>query len=209
MASDQAPAKRLEEERKLVAKAQSGDRDALRPIFERYANALYTGVILPRLGDQAAAEDVLRDTFCVGLEKIRSFTWQGRSIYAWLRQIAVNKVMDVHRQSKRTGKLVQALALEMPTETPKQDAADEQLIADEERRRNAKRIGVAMEAISRRYQKVIGLRLVQELPRESCAAQMEVTIGHFDVLLYRAIRSFRKQFAASSGYENIVQEEDA
>ncbi len=60
---------------------------------------LYGTVILPRLGDAASAEEVLRDTLATAVEKINRFTWQGNSIYPWLRQIAINKVYDVHRQS--------------------------------------------------------------------------------------------------------------
>ena len=43
MANDAAEAARLEEERRLVEKAQAGDRNALRPLFERFADPLYGG----------------------------------------------------------------------------------------------------------------------------------------------------------------------
>jgi len=194
VASDAAEAERLEAERRLVERAQSGDPDALRPIFERYADPLYGGVILPRLGNPAAAEDVLRDTFVTAIEKIGTFRWQGRSVYVWLRQIAVHKVIDVHRRTNRAGKLLAALAEELPQETERADGADEALIAAEERRRNGARIAEAMAALLPRYQAVIRLRLVEELPREECARRLGVTIGHFDVLLFRAVRAFRKQF---------------
>lgn len=192
MSSD--PAEALEEERRLVEKAQAGDRDALRPLFERYADPLYGGVILPRLGDSAAAEDVLRETFLTAMEKIATFRWQGRSVYVWLRQIAVNKVIDVHRRARRAGRMLTALAEETPQETLPTEVADELLIAEEERRRNAERIGGAMEALSARYREAIQLRLVEELPREECARRMNVTLGNFDVLLFRAVRAFRKYF---------------
>ena len=194
MASDAAEAERLEAERRLVERAQSGDPDALRPIFERYADPLYGGVILPRLGNPAAAEDVLRDTFVTAIEKIGTFQWQGRSVYVWLRQIAVHKVVDVHRRTHRAGKLLAALAEELPQETERADGADEALIAAEERRRNGARIAEAMAALLPRYQAAIRLRLVEELPREECARRLGGTIGHFDVLLFRAVRAFSKQF---------------
>ena len=194
MASDTAERERLEEERRLVERAQAGDRNALRPLFERYAHALYSGVILPRLGDPATAEDVLKDTFVTAIEKIEQFSWQGRSVYVWLRQIAVNKVIDVHRRSSRTGRFLQALTEELPHETPPEDAADATLIAEEERQRSRGRIGSALEAILPRYREAIQLRLVEELSREECARRLGVTVGHFDVLLFRAIRAFRREF---------------
>src|SRR5258708_3397323 len=84
----------------------------MRPLLERYAQPLYGTVILPRLGDSASAEEVLRDTLATAVEKIGRFTWQGKSIYPWLRQIAINKVYDVHRQSKRSRKLADAMVHE-------------------------------------------------------------------------------------------------
>lgn len=194
MVLDAAEAQRLEEERRLVERAKSGDRDALRPLFERYADPLYSGVILPRLGDAAGAEDVLRDTFITAIEKLETFQWQGRSVYVWLRQIAVNKVVDVHRRAKRAGRLLAALAEETPHETPPEELADAALIQEQERRRNAARIEAAMSALSERYREAIHLRLVDELPRDECARRLQITVGNFDVLLFRAIRAFRKHF---------------
>jgi DNA-directed RNA polymerase specialized sigma24 family protein len=79
VAGDTARAHDLEEEERLVAEAQAGDMNALRPVFARYAEPLYGSVILPRLGNPAAAEEVLRETFIAAIEKITSFRWEGRS----------------------------------------------------------------------------------------------------------------------------------
>ncbi|HUS27083.1 MAG TPA: RNA polymerase sigma factor [Kofleriaceae bacterium] len=194
MASEPATAVELEEEQRQVEEAQAGNLDAMRPILERYAQPLYGTVILPRLGDAASAEDVLRDTLATAVEKIRRFTWQGKSIYPWLRQIAINKVYDVHRQAKRSRRLADAMVHEVPVETDPDSHADAQLIADQERAAHRARIEEAMGLIADRYRLAIELRLVQELTREECAKRMSVTIGTFDVLLFRAVRAFRKHF---------------
>ena len=196
MASEPAgdQSRELEEEQRLVEEAQRGNLDAMRPILERYAQPLYGTVILPRLGDTASAEEVLRDTLATAVEKINKFTWQGKSIYPWLRQIAINKVFDVHRQSKRSRRLADAMAHELPVESDPASHADAQLIADQERRTHRGRIDDTMELLQERYRTAIELRLVQELPREECAKRLGVTIGTFDVLLFRAVRAFRKHF---------------
>lgn len=184
----------LAAEQRQVEEAQQGNLDAMRPILERYAQPLYGTVILPRLGDPASAEEVLRDTLATAVEKIRRFTWQGKSIYPWLRQIAINKVFDVHRQTKRSRRLADAMAHELPRESDPASHADAQLMADQERRVHAARIDETMALLAERYRLAIELRLVQELPREDCARQLGVTIGTFDVLLFRAVRAFRKHF---------------
>jgi RNA polymerase sigma-70 factor (ECF subfamily) len=191
-ASDQ-PGAELEEEQRLIEEARRGNLDAMRPILERYAPPLYSTVILPRLGDTASAEEVLRDTLATAVEKLDKFTWQGKSIYPWLRQVAINKVYDVHRQSKRSRKLADALVHEVDGTDPAA-LADAQLIADQERRAHRARIDATLGQLAERYRKAIELRLVQELPREDCARELGVAIGTFDVLLFRAVRAFRKQF---------------
>ncbi|HEX5058391.1 MAG TPA: RNA polymerase sigma factor [Kofleriaceae bacterium] len=194
MASEPATQVELEEEQRQVEEAQAGNLDAMRPILERYAQPLYGTVILPRLGDAASAEEVLRDTLATAVEKIRRFTWQGKSIYPWLRQIAINKVYDVHRQSKRSRRLADAMVHEVPIETDPDSHADAQLIADQERAAHRVRIDDAMAQIAERYRVAIELRLIQELSREDCAKKLGITIGTFDVLLFRAVRAFRKHF---------------
>jgi len=184
----------LEEEQRLVAEAQDGNLDAMRPLLERYASPLYGTVILPRLGNTATAEEVLRDTLATAVEKIKRFTWQGKSIYPWLRQIAINKVFDIHRQSKRSKRLAEAMAHEVAIESDPATHADALLMAEQERNAHRARIAQAMEQLQERYRTAIELRLVQELPREDCAKRLGVTIGTFDVLLFRAVRAFRKQF---------------
>ena len=194
MASEPATHVELEEEQRLVEEAQRGNLDAMRPILERYAQPLYGTVILPRLGDAASAEEVLRDTLATAVVKIERFTWQGKSIYPWLRQIAINKVFDVHRQSKRSRRLADAMAHEVAVETDPDTHADAQLMADQERRAHKHRIDETMGELQERYRVAIELRLIQELSREECAKRLGITIGTFDVLLFRAVRAFRKHF---------------
>jgi len=194
VASEPATAVELVEEQRLVEEAQAGHLDAMRPLLERYAQPLYGTVILPRLGDTASAEEVLRDTLATAVEKIGRFTWQGKSIYPWLRQIAINKVYDVHRQAKRSRRLADAMVHEVPVESDPETHADAQLIADQERKSHRGRIDETMGQISERYRVAIELRLVEELSREECAKRLNVTVGTFDVLLFRAVRAFRKQF---------------
>jgi RNA polymerase sigma-70 factor (ECF subfamily) len=183
-----------EQEQRLVEEAQQGNLDAMRPILERYASPLYGTVILPRLGDAVSSEEVLRDTLATAVEKIRGFVWQGTSIYPWLRQIAINKVYDIHRQSKRSRRLADAMVHEVESESDPASHADAQLIALQERSAHRDRIEQTMLQLQDRYRAAIELRLIQELSREDCARRLGVTIGTFDVLLFRAVRAFRKHF---------------
>ena len=183
-------------EQGLVKRAQAGDRQALKSLLQRHSDALYGRVILPRTGDPTVAEDILKATMVTAIEKLDTFRWQGRSIYHWLRRIAVNKVVDHHRRRQRSARLSKSLAQEpaldvLPTRTP---GPEEALIAEQERELNKERIQQALTGINPRYQRAIRLRLMEELPRDECARRMEVAVGTFDVLLFRALKAMRKQF---------------
>lgn len=180
----------------LVRRAQSGDQEALRSLLTRHADALYSRIILPRTGDASAAEDLLRATMVTAIEKLHTFRWQGRSIYFWLRQIAVNKVIDHHRHNQRSSRLAQSLAEEPDpaAEAPSRRGPELALIAQEEQRINSARVRAALERLNPRYRRAIELRLLEELPREECARRLEVALGTFDVLFFRAVNAFRRTF---------------
>jgi RNA polymerase sigma-70 factor (ECF subfamily) len=194
LAVEAATASELDLEHRLVAEAQRGHLDAMRPLLQRHAPPLYATVILPRTGDAAVAEDVLRDTLATAVEKIGTFQWQGKGLYPWLRQIAINKCFDTHRAARRRQRLADALAQDAREGTDAETAADALLIADQERRAQRLRIDAALAALPERYRAAVTLRLVDELPREACAARLGVSVGTFDVLLFRAVRAFRKAY---------------
>jgi RNA polymerase sigma-70 factor (ECF subfamily) len=196
--ADHALADRLERERRLVAEAQAGDLDAMRPIFDAYASPLYATVILPRVGDPSSAEDVLRDTFVQALEKLGQFRWTGTSIYAWLRQIAIHKAFDLHRRTRRTAALIAELREETPVVTARADLPDAILIAAEEVAANRRRIDAALGALTPRYRRAIELRLIDGLDRAACAGHLGLSTSTFDVVLFRAVRAFRTHFAATA-----------
>jgi RNA polymerase sigma factor (sigma-70 family) len=189
---DHADAAWLEAEQRLVERAQAGDLDALRPVLERYAPPLYAGVILPRLGDPAAAEDVLRETLATGVEKLASFRWQGRGLFGWLRQIAIHKVIDLHRRAQVSGRALEAYAVEMAVVSETTTRADEALVEREDHARREQLVRAAIDQLSPRYRQAIELRLIEERSREDCAARLGITVNNFDVLLHRAVKAFRK-----------------
>lgn len=188
----------LADERLAVERAQAGDPSALEPLLVRHAEELFSAVLLPRVGDRALAEDLLKETCVTAIEKIGTFRWQGRSLFFWLRQIALNKLIDHHRRQGRSRRMVERLSSEIEAAEPAA-AADALLIADQERRRARARIDEAMTKLPERYARAIRLRLHEERPREECAAALGVTMGNFDVILFRAVRAFRAAYGEPDG----------
>jgi RNA polymerase sigma-70 factor (ECF subfamily) len=180
-----------EEERAVVARLQRGDRSAVAVLYGWYGDRLYRQAILPRLPVPEAAEDVLRDTFRTVLEKIGTFTWQDRSVYFWLRRVAINKAMDAHRARQRDQRLADAAEREEelagPARAPRPDAGLEQ--ADLQRM-----IGLSLDKLNPRYAEALRMRLLEDRSREECAAHFGITVNNFDVLLHRAAKAFRENY---------------
>lgn len=182
----------LDEERRVVERLRSGDRAAAGVLFTWFANGLYRRAILPRLPVPELAEDVLKDTFRIALERIETFTNHDRSIFFWLRRIAINRAIDVHRARKRDRRPSHnpAATIErtMSTPPPAPDRAPE--LADT---RDA--VNRALAQLNPRYAQALRLRLLDDCDREDCAATMGVTVGNFDVILHRAAKAFRKVYS--------------
>ena len=181
----------LEDERAVVERIRAGDRQAAGILFEWFANALYRRAILPRLPVPEAAEDVLKDTFRTALERIETFTNHDRSIFFWLRRIAINRAIDVHRARKRhrlaTTHVEATIERTMSRPPPPPDRAPEV-----EETRIA--VDAALEQLNPRYAQALRMRLIEDRDRDECAQAMDVTVGNFDVILHRAAKAFRKVY---------------
>lgn len=179
------------DEKAVVLRLQRGDREAAATLYRWYGDALFREVILPRLPVRELAEDVLRDTFRIVLERCAQWAYDNdKSIYFWIRRIAINRAIDVHRAWQRTRQLEEAVAAEEDALPESPDRPDQRLEADTTRTR----IESALAQLNDRYAEALRLRLLQDLDREECAAQMGVTVGNFDVILHRACTAFRKVY---------------
>ena len=176
----------------MIAALKAGDRSAFATLYGWYGEPIYRTAILPRLPNRELAEDALRDTFKTALEKITSFDLVDRSIFFWLRRIAVNKAIDAHRRHTRDRKLVDKVKNEAPATAmgAHPQAPDRGLEIDDTRRMVEKSLGMMNE----RYATALKLRLIEEREREECASILGVTVGNFDVILHRAAKAFRKVF---------------
>jgi RNA polymerase sigma factor (sigma-70 family) len=177
-----------------VSRALAGEADAFGEIYDAHADRLFRGVLYPLLGNAAAAEDALAETFRAAFQRLESYTPGEISIYHWLAAIARNKALDMHRARKVAGRaLANFSALLEPLAVSPE--SPEQLLSEESSRR---RLGSAVQntlaQLNARYREAITLRFLEDQPREVCASRLGVKIGTFDVLLLRALRAFRKHW---------------
>jgi RNA polymerase sigma factor (sigma-70 family) len=183
---------RLTWERERLAAFARGEPSALSDLYRAYAGLLYSRVLLPIVRQPALAEDALADVFERAHGKLREVRVEDRSVFFWLARIARNRALDMQRR-----KLVERMAAVkladgfMPLAVDEPDV-ESQLSARGEERAVGGRIQAVLGKLNPRYREALKLRILEERSREQCAAALSVTVPTFDVLLLRALRSFRK-----------------
>ncbi len=81
----------------LAAQVARGESRALETLYDRYASTVL-GISLKIMGDRAAAEDVLQETFWRVWRSAASFQSQLGSFTGWLFRIARNLAIDAYRR---------------------------------------------------------------------------------------------------------------
>lgn len=83
----------------LVARFQSGQRDAFGELVRRYEGELF-GYLRRYVGNSELAADVFQNTFLLVFTKAHQFE-PGRSVRPWLYAIATNQAIDAMRRQAR------------------------------------------------------------------------------------------------------------
>ncbi len=191
----------LAEERHLLARAQAGDSGAFAALHGRFAAPLYRRVLLPKLGDHAAAEDALAETFKALVHKLPDLTVTDRSLWHWLSRVATNKAIDVLR---KRGRQRQAMdGFEQMMQVVSDAGARHQPGEVVSRLALEQLVGRCLDALNPRYARVLRLRFFEGKARDACAAELNIKLGTFDVVVLRALKAFRKTWdeVASDGSE--------
>jgi RNA polymerase sigma-70 factor (ECF subfamily) len=81
----------------LAAGVARGESSALEALYDRYASTVL-GISLKIMGDRAAAEDVLQETFWRVWRSAASYQSQRGSFTGWLFRIARNLAIDAYRR---------------------------------------------------------------------------------------------------------------
>ena len=153
----------LERERAVVVRLKKGDREALGELYSWYGMRIYRQVILPRLPIPELAEDVLRDTFRIVLERIEQYDLVDRSIFFWLRRIAINRAIDVHRAHARRERLQDRVEENIDRTVGQPPPAPDR---GQEQRETRELVEEALELINPRYAQALRLRMLEDRDRE-------------------------------------------
>lgn len=160
---------------RLVALVAAADREAFRLLYERYADRLFRYAVL-RLGDAAAAEDAVQETFLAVWKDAAAY--EGRSsVSTWLFGIAHHKVNAVVRGRARETPLAgEALAGDEPG-PDREEPSDERL-----------RVLAAIRSLTEEHREVLFLAYYQGLGVRETAAVCGIPEGTVKSRLHHARR---------------------
>ena len=176
-----------------MARARAGDRRAFETLYRHYAPGVYAQVLVPMLAHQADAQDCLRETFIAAYRNLERFAWTEAGIWPWLKTLAKNKARDLLRASGRRQRLRGAYLEHLESAAgPDPEALDRRMFRADLRQQ----IEACFGEIQPRYARLLRLRLLEDRSREDCAELLEVKLGTLDVVMYRAVRAFRKAWEA-------------
>jgi RNA polymerase sigma-70 factor (ECF subfamily) len=175
--------RRERRERRWIAAAQAGSRDALESLFrEHWPRALRASYLI--VHDAAAAEDIAQEAFLAAVRNLDRFDRQ-RPFGPWLHRIVVNRAIDWTRVRKyRREVQLDPLGAEPPAADPPPGAAG---MSDE--------LMSALAVLSPDHRAVVVLRYLLELTPAEIAATLELPRGTVNSRLRRAL----DQLAAAYG----------
>src|SRR5438552_16855105 len=173
-----------EEVRKLVARAQTGDRDALEELYLLHFDRIYSYLHMS-VGNRHDAEDLTTQTFLKMLESIGRFKWRSAPFSAWLFRIAHNLAMDHFRARKRWQP-----EEEVPEPPGSEEPSAEMLAMHSIGRQSMLEL---IETLSPEQQQVLTLKFVFNFSNADVATILGKTEGAIKSLQHRALASLQKQ----------------
>jgi RNA polymerase sigma-70 factor, ECF subfamily len=170
--------------RKLVDRAQQGDRDALEELYLIHFDRIY-GYLHMSVGNRHDAEDLTTQTFLKMLESIGRFRWQSAPFSAWLFRIAHNLAMDHFRARKRWQP-----EEEVPEPAGSEEPSAEMLAMQSIGRQSMMEM---IDTLSPEQQRVLTLKFVFNFANGDVATILGKTEGAIKSLQHRALASLQRQ----------------
>ena len=169
-----------ESERQLIEGIQSGDREALRRLYERFSR-FAMGVALRYVPEREDALDVVHDSFVIILTSINSFEYRGEgSLRNWVSKIVSHHAIDWIKKHEQ---------LSFSDQMPDEIEEDEEVAMEEVPK------DLLNEMIGRlplRYRVVINLRAFEELSYKDIALRLGISENTSVTLFSRAKRKLEK-----------------
>ncbi|MEX0608168.1 MAG: sigma-70 family RNA polymerase sigma factor [Balneolaceae bacterium] len=163
-----------DEEREWMHRIQNGDKEALRLLYRRYKNVLYS-LILSILKSREEAEDCLQEVITQAWEKINQFDARKGNAYSFLITMARNKAIDRTRSRafKDARKSVHVINDFTFTPESEENSPHENLELSE----RASLLRKALKKIDPKEREVLHVAYFQGLTQSEISVHMNIPLG--------------------------------
>lgn len=174
----------MQEEEKLIQKAQKGEKDAFGELYDVYLPKIYRFVFL-KVGRRADAEDLCHQVFLSAWRNIRTYRSRGFPFSSWLYRIAHNAVIDYYRTWKEHVDIDLVSAEYFSAEPGMEHSFDQ----------NAE-LALVKEVLStlrEDEQTILIMRFVNELSNKEIAQALNKSEGAVRVMQHRALKQLKER----------------
>ncbi|HMX62184.1 MAG TPA: sigma-70 family RNA polymerase sigma factor [Candidatus Sumerlaeota bacterium] len=171
-----------EEERRLLARAQRGDRHAFGELVEAYKERAFAGA-LSLTQNYDDARDLSQDAFVKAFKAIKRFQL-GRPFYPWYYRILRNLCLthlERHGPKRRV-----SLELLVEVEHVQFEAPTGDVVEDIQRQQMAAHLRVAIEKLKPEFKEIIAMKHFEEMSYEEIAQALKIPIGTVMSRLFHA-----------------------
>jgi RNA polymerase sigma-70 factor, ECF subfamily len=170
----------IDDERQLVERAKR-EPAALAMLYRTHYSAIY-GYILRRVGSQHDADDLVAEVFLIMVRYLPRFRWSGAPFRSWLYRLATNQV---NRWARRRRRLAQKQLSQLSIDEVADMRQAGVPAADLEKAQ------LALLALPPRYQAVLSLHYLEEMPLAEVATVLGCRLGTVKSRLSRGREALR------------------
>lgn len=170
-------------EQHLIARAKTGDADAVSALYQAYANAIFRYVSY-RVESAMVAEDITADVFLRMVRELGNYDDRGFPFGAWLFAIARNLIQDHYRNKHYK------THVELTEDRPSDDTDPFETLAQHEERAH---LQAALASLPQDYQDVLILRYMQNLSYSEVAHILGKSELALRTLQHRALKALGRK----------------
>lgn len=189
-------------EQALIARAQRGDADARRELYETNVAMVYS-FVAKRIG-RDRADDITAEVFTKAFERLDRFEWRGIPLRSWLLRIAFNEVVGTSRRQAHEAIDVDTDDLDRAGRPgTDRDAADQLVDALDA----SDTVLAALTGLPARQRAAVELRYLRGLSVAEVGVALDLGDEAVRALTYRALRSLRAALAPAASRDPAASPE--
>ncbi len=187
----------MSSEHELIQRAQQGDREAFCTLTRAYQRRVYA-LALQYTRNPMDAEDLSQEVWLKAYRALESFRGAA-SFYTWLRQIAINTLMNQQRThfwgiGKNSGDRVSLDEIELPHHI--EHGLHEQLLVEQ--------VLQALDELTPRERLIFLLKHREGMTYDEIASSCGVSVGTIKKALFRTVTKLREQLGIKTARADEV-----